>query len=169
MKALIVLIIFFANQLFSVCYRDQVAVYGGVFDLMRERHRTFELGIEYKFFPKWRTSIDWLYFRPLIGVTANAKQSTYLYSGINFDLIPFDCFVIAPGFSAGWYHRGHGKDLGFPLEFRSSIALSWQTQDQTRFGFCFYHISNAGLGHRNPGTESLVFICDIPIKSGFPF
>jgi hypothetical protein len=97
------------------------------------------------------------------------KMSTYLYGGINFDLFPTEHLVIAPGFSAGWYNQGDGKKLGFPIEFRSGVEISWQLKDQGRVGLCFYHISNAGLGTRNPGSESIVFLYDIPITSGFPF
>ncbi len=148
---------------------DQFSVYGGVFDFMRTRHRTFELGMEYKFYPGWRSPLDFLDFRPLFGVMTNVKMSTYLYGGINFDLFPTEHLVIAPGFAAGWYNKGDGKNLGYPIEFRSGVSISWQLDDQTRFGFYFYHLSNASLGRKNPGSESIVFLYDIPIRSGFPF
>ena len=148
---------------------DQISFYSGTFDVLRERHRTFEFGAEYKFYPSWKAPFDFLAFRPVLGIMANAKKSTYLYGGIYFDLFPTDYFVIAPGFSAGWYSVGHGKNLGYPLEFRSSIEAGWQFNDQGRLGILFYHISNAGLGRHNPGEESIVLFYDIPIKSGFPF
>ena len=148
---------------------DQFSVYGGVFDFMRTRHRTFELGMEYKFYPGWRSPFDFLDFRPLAGIMANMEMSTYLYGGINFDLFPTGHLVIAPGFAAGWYNKNGGKKLGYPIEFRSGVEISWQLADQSRFGFHFYHLSNAGLGTRNPGSESIVFLYDIPIRSGFPF
>ncbi len=148
---------------------DQVSFYSGVFDLMRERHRTFEFGVEYKFFPSWGSPLHFMAFRPLLGVMANALKSTYLYGGIDFDLFASDHFVITPGFAAGWYSAGDGKNLGYPLEFRSCLETAWQFNDQGRLGVMFYHISNAGLGSRNPGEESLVLFYDIPIKRGFPF
>jgi hypothetical protein len=148
---------------------DQFSVYGGVFDFMRIRHRTFELGMEYKFNPGWRSPFDFLDFRPLAGVMANMKMSTYLYGGINFDLFPTEHLVIAPGFAAGWYNKSEGKNLGYPLEFRTSVEISWQLDDESRFGCRFYHLSNAGLGAKNPGSESIVFLYDIPIRNGFPF
>ena len=86
---------------------------------------------------------------------ANAWGSTYLYGGINFDLLFWDHLLIAPGFAAGWYNQGSGKDLGYPVEFRSGIELSYQFDDWRRLGIHFYHLSNASIGHRNPGEESL--------------
>jgi len=143
---------------------DQFSVYGGAFDFMRTRHRAFELGLEYKFYPNWRAPLDFLNFRPLLGIMANMEMSTYLYGGINFDLFLVRHLVISPGFAAGWYNQCDGKNLGFPIEFRSGIELMWQWDDCTRIGFHFYHLSNAGLGSRNPGSESIVLQYDIPIK-----
>lgn len=148
---------------------DQFSVYGGAFDFMRTRHRALEFGMEYKFYPGWRSPFDFLDFRPLTGIMANMKMSTYLYGGINFDIFPTEHFVIAPGFAAGWYNKSKGKNLGYPIEFRTGVEISWQADDQSRFGLYFYHLSNAGLGTKNPGSESIVLIYDIPIRSGFPF
>jgi lipid A 3-O-deacylase len=160
-------LLIFAASLGASQKWDQFSVYGGAFDFLRTRHRTFELGLEYKFYPRWRSPFAFLHFRPLIGIMANMKMSTYLYGGINFDLFPTDHLVIAPGFAAGWYNKGEGKNLGYPIEFRTGLEVSWQLEDQSRFCFHFYHLSNAGLGTNNPGSESIVFQYDIPIRSNF--
>jgi len=162
-------LLFSAASLSASQRLDQFSIYGGVFDFKRERHRTFELGMEYKFYPGWRSPLDFLDFRPLAGIMANMKMSTYLYAGINFDIYPTEHFVIAPGFAAGWYNKGDGKNLGYPIEFRTGVEISWQLWDQSRFGLHFYHLSNAGLGTKNPGSESIVLLCDIPIKCGIHF
>jgi hypothetical protein len=39
--------------------------------------------------------------------------------------------------------------------------------DNSRVGFSFHHVSNAGLDDRNPGEESLLFIYSIPILNLF--
>lgn len=100
---------------------------------------------------------------------ANADGAFYVYTGINFDLLFFDHFLFAPGFAGGYYANGRGKDLGYPIEFRSGIELGWQFADWHRLGIHFYHLSNASLGRRNPGEESLVLYYDIPLRKGFPF
>lgn len=158
------------STLHAVRQTDLFSVSTGIFDLMREKHRTWEFSLEYKFhISRLKSPFRFLEFRPLIGAMGTIEGSSYLYAGINLDLFPCDQIVIAPGFAAGWYRAGKGKDLGYPLEFRSGVELAWQFKDASRLGVHFYHLSNASLGDRNPGEESLVLFYDIPIKSGFPF
>jgi len=142
----------------------------GAFDLLRDRYRTWEFEVEYKFLVSWLPS-PWhfLEFRPIIGLMATATESVYGYLGLNFDFLFLDHLLIAPGFAAGYYCRGKGKNLGYPIEFRSGIELAYQFSDGHRLGVHFYHLSNASLSRRNPGEESLVIYYDIPIKRGFPF
>jgi lipid A 3-O-deacylase len=148
---------------------DLLSVATGVYDLYRAKHRTFEFEIEYKFH---FNCLEWsriFQFRPLIGVMATAQGSFYGYLGINFDLLFFKHIHFAPGFAAGYFAPGGGKNLGYPLEFRSGVELAWQFSDWHRLGIHFYHLSNASLGRRNPGEESLVLFYDVPIVKGFPF
>lgn len=165
----IALFLLIVSSLHARTCPDQLSVYGGAFDLFRERHRTFEFGMEYKFDPAWGAVYQFLDLRPLVGIMSNATKSAYLYGGINFDLYLAECFIVAPGFAAGWYGRGDGKNLGFPLEFRTGCEAAWQFCNHSRLGVHFYHISNAGLGKHNPGSESLVIFYDIPVQKGFPF
>ena len=147
---------------------DLFTVALGSFDFYREKYRTLELNLEYKFHSKFlKSPIDVLEFRPLVGIMGNARGSGYVYLGIDFDLVFFDHLLISPGFAAGYYWQGNGKDLGYPIEFRSGVELGWQFSDYRRLGLHFYHLSNASIGQRNPGEESLVFFYDIPIAKGF--
>ncbi len=149
---------------------DYLSFAAGVFDFTREKHRTCEFEAEYKFHLKCLKSPNrYLEFRPLAGIMATAKGSLYIYAGLNFDFLFFDHLLIAPGFAGGYYAHGSGKDLGYPVEFRSGVELAWQFTDWVRFGVHFYHLSNASLGKRNPGEESLVIFYDIPLVKGFPF
>lgn len=149
---------------------DLLSVGMGAFDFYREKHRTFEFEIEYKFHLKCLKQPNrYVQFRPLVGLMATAKGSVYGYVGLNFDLLFCHHIHFAPGFAAGYFSPGGGKNLGYPLEFRSGIELGWQFSDWHRIGIHFYHLSNASIGRRNPGEESLVFFYDIPIVKGFPF
>ncbi|MDE3055893.1 MAG: acyloxyacyl hydrolase [Verrucomicrobiota bacterium] len=149
---------------------DWISFVGGIFDVTKEKHRTIEIDLEYKFHIKAMSGpFEFLEFLPLVGIMANAEGGGYVYGGINFDFLFWDHLVIAPGFAAGGYWAGSGKNLGFPLEFRSGIELGWQFDDGRRIGTHFYHLSNASLGKKNPGEESLVFYYDLPIRKKFPF
>jgi hypothetical protein len=124
---------------------------GGINNISKPRWRTTEFYIEYKF------PCELHKFRPLLGIMISLKQSYYIYGGLDANLIFYRHFLVLPGFAAGFYHKGNGRDLGCPIEFRSSIAVGWQFSNLSRLGLMFYHISNAHLGKNNPGMESLVF------------
>lgn len=158
----------------SVCGRecppDFLSVAIGSYDVYRPKYRTFEFEMEYKFHLKClKPPNQYLQFVPLIGLMSTAQISFYGYLGINFDLLFFHHLHFSPGFAAGYYARGKGKNLGFPIEFRSGFELGWKFSDWHRIGIHFYHLSNASLGSRNPGEESLVLFYDIPLVKGFPF
>ncbi len=162
-----ILLILAANLLMGAKPPDLLSFAVGAFDFYRDKYRTFEFAIEYKFRPFWSPNphVD---LRPLVGIMATAEKSFYTYVGINFDVL-FGPILVAPGFAAGVYAPGDGKRLGYPLEFRSGVELAYQFSDYRRMGLHFYHLSNASLGKKNPGEESLVFFYDIPITRGFPF
>ncbi len=142
---------------------DWISFAGGIFDILREKHRTGEFEIEYKFhIRKWGAPLSFLEFLPLVGVMANVQGGGYLYAGMNFDFLFGKHVVFAPGFAAGYYWQGNGKNLGYPLEFRSGVELAWQFADFRRLGVHFYHLSNASLGRKNPGEESLVLFLRHP-------
>lgn len=149
---------------------DYLSLATGVYNLLHDKWRTWEFDLEYKFHLRCLKSPNpHLEFRPLVGALMTLRGTTYFYLGINFDLLFFDHLHFAPGFAAGYFSKGEGRNLGYPLEFRSGIELAWQFSDWRRLGIHFYHLSNASLGSRNPGEESLVVFYDLPLVRGFPF
>jgi lipid A 3-O-deacylase len=113
----------------------------------------------------WGNSND-LNLRPVFGAMLTDKISAYVYSGILWDffLEKNQNFILNLGFTPGVYYQGQGKNLGFPIEFKSTIGFAYQIKDSSnRFGLQFYHISNASIGQINPGEESLVFYYAVAI------
>jgi hypothetical protein len=92
------------------------------------------------------------------------KGTLYVCGGLGWDIFLGKHFVLTPSFAPGLYSKGGGKSLHYPLEFRSSIELAYIFKDKARAGAQFYHISNASLGHKNPGTECLIFFYSFPIR-----
>lgn len=127
----------------------------GAYNIVRNQ-RTVQYQVEYK----WKNSIH--HIQPFISSFITNHGSFYVCGGGCLDVIFFKKLIITPSFGAGLYFKGKGKDLGFPLEFRSSMALSYQFENRNRIGAQFYHISNASLGHRNPGEESLIIFFSFP-------
>ena len=129
----------------------------GVYDIIHDPHHLL-LQLEYRsFFTKCT------YLRPLIGIMGTEKATLYLYAGLAGDIFLGKYFVLTPSFAPGLYLKGKGKNLGFPLEFRSSMELAYILPNQGRIGAQFYHLSNASFGYKNPGSESLLFFYSIPL------
>jgi len=133
----------------------------GVFNIVRNK-KSVNFQVEYRSdYAFYRNSM--LFFRPLVGAMATTTGSGYLYAGIAFDFFIVPQLVFTPSFAPGIYLKGGGMELGFPLEFRSSAELSYRFTNKSRFGAMFYHMSNASIGFRNPGTECLVFFFSNPL------
>ena len=61
-----------------------------------------------------------------------------------------------------WVTRGGGKDLGGHVEFKTGGEIAYRFDDDSRLGFLFDHISNAGIYTKNPGVESAMLMYSIP-------
>ncbi|WP_157879134.1 acyloxyacyl hydrolase [Pararhodospirillum photometricum] len=70
-----------------------------------------------------------------------------------------------PNTALGYYQRGGGRDLGYPLEFRSGLEIGWRFDGGMRAGVAMHHLSNANIGDRNPGVEELSLNLSIPLAS----
>lgn len=129
----------------------------GVFDVTRkEPHPQFQA--EYRFGYRWGG-----FGMPFLGAMITSRGSHYLYGGLGADLILGGHLAILPAFAAGYYSQGGGKNLGYPLEFRTSIEAAYIFSNEVRLGAQFSHISNASIGKKNPGEESLVLSLSIPL------
>ncbi len=105
-------------------------------------------------------------FKPFGGLMATSDAAFYGYAGFLVDLYFGRRVVLTPSLAAGLYEDGDGKDLGHIVEFRSSIELAYRFDNRARLGLSFYHLSNAGLDDRNPGTEVLSLNYSIPLNGG---
>ena len=109
----------------------------------------------------------WLWeFKPMTGFFLNFDGGMYAYAGLALDVHLGRRFVLTPSLAPGLYFEGDSKDLGHVIEFRSSIKASWQFDDNSRVGLDLSHISNAGLGSRNPGANQLMVIYSRPFGTG---
>jgi len=131
-----------------------LALGAGWFDFNRRQDQAAELRLEY------RSSLRLP--RPAVGVLATTDRSVYVYGALGFG-IPLGRLVLTPSFGPGAYFRGGGKELGHVVEFRSQVELAWRFRDGSRLGFSVCHISNGGLGERNPGAESLTLTYEVPL------
>lgn len=129
----------------------------GLFAFHKEGSRAAQLSLEY------RWGFDYKVYRPLVGFLVTQDGSLYGYGGISLDLFFNSHWYLAPSFAAGLYCAGGGRDLGYPLEFRSGLEIGYRFHDHSSLSAQIYHMSNASLGDRNPGQESIVLIYSIPL------
>jgi hypothetical protein len=143
-------------------YSQPASVSAGVgqFDILNkgeDAEGTWEIRLATRRFrlqPRWIPD-----FSPIAGLMATSRGTFYTYAGLRWDLPLAARWSLAPSFATGLYYRGTGagKNLGGALEFRSGLELSHQVGERTRLGITLYHLSNAGIERKNPGSESLVF------------
>ena len=93
---------------------------------------------------------------PITGAFITGNSAYYLYTGVQAEY-ELGFLTITPSFAPGYYNYGDGKDLGFPLEFKTEVQMSFDISDSTHLGMSYNHISNASLGDKNPGANSYMF------------
>ena len=100
--------------------------------------------------------------RPFIQIGLAHAGSLYAGGGLfyNFHLTRETWFTVASG-PGVFRHKGNDPDLGYAVEFASWVELSTIIKHR-RVGLTFGHLSNAHLGSRNPGTETLGITLHLP-------
>ena len=139
----------------------EFSFYTGMFDFSDDGKRSNLVGIQHQ---NEELNRDTLLgnLSPITGAMITGDNATYIYTGVQAQY-KIGSLNFTPSFAPGYYLNGKGLKLGFPLEFRSSAELSYRFKNFSRFGAMFYHLSNASLGYKNPGTECLVFFYGIPL------
>jgi len=102
-------------------------------------------------------------FGTWIGLQAS-DQEYYLGTGLLLDWYVTDHLFITPSLGAGFYGEHNGTDLGSKLEFRSGIECGYDMKKSGRISVGFWHLSNAGLGDTNPGTELVAVRYALPLS-----
>ena len=141
---------------------DFLTFAAGYYDLFDDE-AAGEARLEYRFS---EANKIWI-FTPFVGAMATTDAATYGYAGVGVDIFFGNRWVLTPNFAAGIYGNGDGKDLGHAVEFRSGLELAYRFDNFSRLGISFTHISNAGIGERNPGVESLVLTYSVPFDLMF--
>jgi hypothetical protein len=101
---------------------------------------------------------------PFLGASGTGDGAFYGYFGFGFDINFGSDWVLTPSLAGGYFYRGDGLNLGSLWEFRSGAEVDYRFEDLGRLGIAFYHMSNAGLGRRNPGAQSLTLVYTVPLR-----
>ena len=127
----------------------------GMFDFSDVKKKATLIGLQHQNDELFRESFLGK-LSPITGGFLTESNDFYLYSGVQaeYDL---GFLTITPSFAPGYYNYGDGKDLGYPLEFKTEVQISLNLSDSTHLGMSYNHISNASLGTKNPGANSYMF------------
>ena len=149
------LILFFVNVVYAEdksSNETELNLFTGMFDFSDDKQRSGLFGLQHQNDELFRNSFLGK-LSPITGGFLTEKNAFYLYSGVQAEY-KLGLFTITPSFAPGYYHYGNGKDLGYPLEFKSEVQMSLNLSDSTHLGMSYNHISNASLGSKNPGANS---------------
>ncbi len=133
----------------------EINIFTGMFDFSDTKQRAGLFGMQHQNDELFRNSFLGK-LSPISGGFITENNAIYVYTGAQaeYDL---GFLTITPSFAPGYYNYGDGKDLGYPLEFKTEVQVSFNLSDSTHLGMSYNHISNASLGNKNPGANSYMF------------
>jgi hypothetical protein len=105
---------------------------------------------------------NWHGIRPWLGTSVSDNGTWFAGAGFIYDYKPSPDWTITLGTGPFYYESEH-EDLGFDLEFYSFLEVTRRLRNDIRLGVRVGHLSNAGLGRINPGTENVTLVAVIPL------
>ena len=152
---------FFINILFIFCLwtttslaeenlnikETELNIFTGMFDFSDDKQAAGVLGLQHQNEELFRKSFLGK-LSPITGGFITENNAAYLYTGVQAEY-ELGLLTITPSFAPGYYNTGDGKDLGYPLEFKSEVQMSFNISESTQFGMSYNHISNASLGSKS--------------------
>ena len=136
-------------------YKTEINFFTGMFDWSDNKQKSALIGIQHQN-DELFIDMENGKFSPITGAFITANNAFYIYTGVQAEY-QLGSFVITPSFAPGYYGEGNGKDLGYPIEFKTEVQMSFDLSDTTHLGMSYNHISNASLGTKNPGANSYMF------------
>lgn len=137
---------------------DMLSLGVGYYDVMDGDEDAADFRAEYR----WG-SPAWWQLKPFAGLEFTSDSAVYGLGGLYMDWVLAQHIYMTPSVGVGVYSDGDGKDLGYGIEFRSQLELSYALDDNSRLGLGLSHISNAGIDSHNPGTEVLSLYYHVPV------
>jgi hypothetical protein len=142
---------------------SRIALGAGAFNVLPDTkkdhsHAAALLWGEYRF-----GDVLWV-LAPFLGAWGTGDGAFYGYLGFGFDINFGGSWVLTPSIAGGYFYRGDGLNLGSWWEFRTGAELDYRFENLSRLGIAFYHLSNAGLGKKNPGAQSVTLVYTVPLR-----
>jgi len=144
----------FADELVNE-NETELNFFTGMFDFSDHKQASGVIGLQHQNDELFRKSFLGN-LSPISGGFLTEKNAFYVYSGVQAEY-EVGFLTITPSFAPGYYNYGDGKDLGYPLEFKTELQMSFDISETSHLGMSYNHISNASLGTKNPGANSYMF------------
>lgn len=163
---LIILLLIPVDRLASKDQNPKLSIGSGIYNFLEHGSEPFNsssTGYNVELF-SGRKYFNFL--KPLIGFLGTTESAYYGYFGLSSDLYfsKCKCVVLTPSLAVGTYSDGDDIRLGHTIEFRSGGDITYRFRNNVRVGLGIFHISNAGLGYKNPGSEQIIFKYQIPLR-----
>lgn len=107
---------------------------------------------------------NWHGIRPWFGASALDNGTWFAGGGFIYDVRLHSNWTAALG-TGPFYYKNRHHNLGLDLEFYSFLEVTHPVWHDIRAGLRVGHLSNGGLGRRNPGTEDVLFVTVVPLGS----
>ena len=105
--------------------------------------------------------------RPHVGGFVTHRGAVYGYAGLGVDIQITDWAMIRGNTAIGACGQGDDRDLGHVVQFRSGVELVFVLPNEAEIGIGFHHLSNAGIGEENLGTEIATISYSVPLDKLF--
>jgi len=110
---------------------------------------------------------NWHGIRPWFGTSVSDNGTWFAGAGFVYDFVPSPDWVVTLG-TGPFYYESDEDELGFDLEFYSFVEVTRRLHKDVRLGLRVGHLSNAGLGRINPGTENVTLVLVVPLSRAPP-
>ena len=148
-------ILFSVTQVLADDNNHQFNFFTGNFDFSDHKQAAVLVGLQHQNESLVRDTIIGN-ISPITGAFITENSAVYVYSGFEWN-VDMGTLTFTPSFAPGLYSEGDGKDLGHVIEFKSELQLSIDLLPGTKLGYSQSHLSNAGIGDKNPGADSYMF------------
>ena len=116
------------------------------------------------FYLEWRSRPRWYGLAPYVFGSWRETGASYLGAGLLYTISLSPQWKLTASSGPGYYERDGELDLGSRLEFASTLELAYRFASGRRIALGVGHISNAGAGRINPGSEYIRLGFQFPIR-----
>ena len=163
-KLILLLFLFPLTSALAKDNKNRLSIGGGIYNFMKHGSDGYNQSSKAYNIELFSGKRILNFLKPFIGFLGTDESAYYTYFGLSTDLYLLNCkcFLITPSLAVGAYEDGDQIRMGNTIEFRSGADIMYKFRNNVRVGVGVFHISNAGLGYRNPGSEQIVIKYQIP-------